>query len=292
MPSTAEGPPLLRRPGPFRLATGSSLLSAPTLSRLRARFADPHAWIRHTDVFYRCDIAVLPDELEGPLRRRLRDAMAEALQLPLRPEVQLTLQRMGPGDGSDRHTDAPAAGFEAARLVVQLEAADGGVFRAFDDAGACWLSSPPRPGSAVALELSPRSHHDVTPCRSVRRTLVAHAWHPANPPDLGDRLRARFAGMSFADLPGVLDPVMLEAEARHDDAATGRAAAAAWWAATEGHPDDRVVSVYRAALTEREPPQRVAAEACWWVDLWRDGFDRARWERQRGAGPAAFAVRE
>jgi len=274
---------LVRRPGPFLLATSDAWLTEEELALLRSWFHVERRpfddWIRHTGVFYRCDIGVVDPAVAPGLRARWRRAVAEALGLDLLDTVQLTAQRMGAGDGSDVHTDHPAAGFEAARLVVQLDElspADGGAFRAFDEAGRCWLERVPAPGAAAAFEMSPRSHHDVTACARERRAVVAHFWHRANPPDLGERLAQRFAGMGFADLPASLDGRMMAAESRYDDEHTWRAAAAAWWAATAGHPEAVVAVVYEAALGGPGGGP-VAAEALWWVDLWRDGFDRSRW---------------
>jgi len=275
-----DGPAeVLRRvPGPFRVAVAEKLLDGAELTRLAGWF-HVERWIRHTDVFYRCDIAVVPPERSHGLAERLRAEVARVLQLDLGPHLQVTAQRMGPGDGSDVHTDRPAAGFEAVRLVVQLDEAPhgGGVFRAFDDRGSCWLERPPAPGRAVAFELSARSHHDVTGCRTPRRSVVFHYWHRGNPPDAGERLAARFAGLSFGALPPSLDEAMSAAEARYDDEVTWRAGTAAWWAHTEGHDEQQVAAVYAAALP-MAAVHPLARRACWWVDLWRDGFDRRRWE--------------
>jgi hypothetical protein len=257
---------LTRVPGPFPLAVTDRAFPASDLALLHGLFHSDQPWQRHRDVFYRCDIAVvdLPRSLLDPLVHEV----ATVLGMELLPHVRVTAQRMGPTDGSGRHTDRPLAGYEAARLVVQLDEAQGGRFRAFDG-DRIWLDRPARPNQAVAFELSDRSHHDVTDCDGPRRTVVFHFWHPANPPDARARLDRLFADLSIADLPPAMDAVMTEAEARLPDETTLEAALVAVLLHHWGEPLTVVRNGYQEALAGR-----VAGRAGWLVRLHLDGFER------------------
>lgn len=208
--------------------------------------------------------------------RRLRDALAVALDLPLHPEVTVTAQRMHPGDGAGPHTDHPLAGYEAARLILQLDAPRGGAFRALGADGRPWLTRDPRPNGAVAMALSPRSWHDVADCLDLRRTVVLHAWHAANPPDARERLDAWFAGWSPAHLPTAWDPMVLDVEARVPDEVSLAAAATAWTLLRWGRSEAEAREAYRSVADGRQPLPE-AAWAAWLFDLHRDGFDADAW---------------
>ncbi len=257
-------------PGPFPLAVADAMFDDAVLARLTALFEGWAGWPRHEDTFYRCWITEVHDELDPAWLAGLRHEVSEALGVPLAGPVRVTAQRMAPGDGSDRHTDRPLAGYEAARLVLQLDSAEGGHFRTFDGER-LWLERPPRPNQAVAFELSARSWHAVTPCASVRRTVVFHFWHPDNPPDMRERLDAMLAGVSFAELPRALHRWMDEAEARLPDELTNRAGLVAALLGRQGHEDDVLVEAYRAVVDGR-PLEGAAARAGWLVGLHLEGL--------------------
>lgn len=259
---------LTRIPGPFPLASTDVAFDAADVRRLEALFHPDQPWQRHQDHFYRCFIAVV--ELPQPLLSTLSSQVSEALGLDLLPHVQVTAQRMEATDGSGRHTDRPLAGYEAARLVVQLDAAEGGRFRAFDGER-IWVDRPPQPNQAVAFELSNASEHDVSEAHSVRRTVVFHFWHPANPPDARQRLDRLFGDLSIGDLPLALDPIMTEAEAQQPEDRTYEAALVAALLHKWGEPVDAVISGYREALDGR-----CDSRAAWLVHLHVNDFDRSR----------------
>lgn len=282
--------------GAFRLAVTDAWLAPDDLAMLASVFHGKHSWQRHDQHFYRCDIVHVEGQLSAARVRGAHADLARSLDLPLHPQMTVTAQRMHPDDGSDRHTDAPQAGYEAARLIVQLDAAQGGRFRAFDGERV-WVDRAPAPNHAVAIELSTKSHHDVTPCGSLRRTLVFHAWHRANPPDARARLDAWFAGWSPAQLPRAWDPMVTEIEATRPDEVSGAAAAVAWSMRKAGSPDHDAESAYRAVA--RGKP--LAPQAAWWqwvVRLHRDGFDREAWDvllpadAPEGLAPMASRGRE
>ena len=271
--------PLRRVPGPYPVAISDRLLTDAALADLEASFTDPQPFVRHQDSFYRCDIARVDERVPAALTEALRDAVSSALDVPLAGPVHVTAQRMNPSDGSDRHTDHPRAGYEYARLILQLDAPEGGRFRAFADE-AVWLTRPPRRNHALALELSPRSDHDVTPCAALRRSVVFHFFHPQNPPDAAQRLAEALGPLRLADLPRALHPLLDDAEARLPDTLTGRAALGARHAHRRGRPLDAVAAAYRDSCDGRplHPDDQISG---FLVGLHLDGFDHLAW---RAAG--------
>lgn len=272
----SPGPKLRRIDGPFPLAVTDAAFRPDVLARLEALFDPPQDWVRHQDHFYRCFIAEVHDALPQPWLKALREHVGQALGLPLAGPVRVTAQRMEPDDGSDRHTDRPLVGYECARLVVQLDDAVGGHFRAFDG-DTVWLDRPPRPNQAVAFELCRSSVHDVTPCTGTRRTVVFHFWHVANPIDAREALDRELAGVSLRDLPLALGPHMDAAEAACSDVDTYRAALTASLLRQWGEPVERVIPAYLACVYGRDLSPR-AAWAAWLVHLHTEDFHRPLWE--------------
>jgi len=259
--------------GPFALAVTETAVDPGELWRLGALFVQPAPWVRHQDHFYRCFIAEVDGHLPAPMVARLRGRVGAVLGLDLADPVRVTAQRMEAGDGSDRHTDRPRAGYEAARLVVQLDRDVGGHFRAFDGPRV-WVDRAPQPNGGVALALSDRSAHDVTVCTATRRTVVFHFWERDNPPAASRVVDDLLGSMSFAELPRALDPVMTAAEALHDDAHTHRAGSVASLLHGWGSDPDALLAAYRAAISGAAATSDTDALARWLVTLFVDGFDR------------------
>lgn len=268
-------PQLQRVAGAFPLARTERALAPTVLVELDRRFAQVRDWARHDQHFYQCFIHEVTDWPEGH-GRALREVVAEALGLPLAGRVGITLQRMEVGDGAAPHTDAPRAGYEAARLVVQLDTPGGGRFRALEQ-GEGWLELAPVRNHGVAFELGPRSWHEVTACEGPRRTVVFHFWHPANPEHTRARLDATVGTLSFADLPSVLDASIERADAL-DPERTDRAAQVAWWLRRWGHAHEALVAAFDRAVDERPPQGSDEALACFLAVLHREGFDRLAYE--------------
>ncbi len=263
-------------PGPFPLAVSDRALGGDALRAAVALFERPQDWVRHQQHFYRCFIAEVDGQLGANLLERVRGRVAQALELPLGPTVRVTAQRMEEGDSSDRHSDRPLAGYEAARLIVQLDSGVGGHFRAFDGDDV-WVERPPRRNGAVALGLGTRSDHDVTPCTGTRRTVVFHFWHRVNPPDARAALDQVLGRWSVAELPSGLDARMTSAEARLPDVLTHRAAAVAVLMHRWGRPEAEVSAAYGAVLDGR-PLDRLTALAEALVHLHVEGFDATIWD--------------
>lgn len=268
-------------PGPFALARGA--LPTDRLRVLERLFDRPQPWVRHQDHFYRCHIAEVDGQLPEAWLSALRDRVAALLSLDLAGPVRVTAQRMEPGDGADRHTDHPQAGYESARLVVQLDHLETGRFQTFDGQEP-WLDLAPRPGAAVAFELGPRSHHAVSPCTRTRRTVVFHFWHRANPVDAREALDRLLADWTFAELPDGLDEVLAEAEARWPEEHCREAGMAVGLLHRWGIGEDGLVGRYRRMVCG-EALRPATALSRWMVRLHHHGFDRSAWQALEPVDP-------
>ncbi len=273
---------LVRVHGRIPLATTDEAFEEVVLHRLDARFAATTDWVRHDASFYRCFIAECDDALAPSARSRLRDEVGEVLGLDLAGPVRVTAQHMAVGDGADRHTDRPLVGYEAARLVAQLDTPDGGRFRVLEPDGSdgwrAWLDRPAVRNQAVALELCEASHHEVTECRTPRRTVVAHFWHRANPPHARELVHGWLAPMSFAALPAALDARIAEADAHVDPHLTGRAARVVWLLAQWDDDEGVLAGAFERAVTGASPESEPEARARFVTHLALESFDREAFE--------------
>ncbi|MCO4747694.1 MAG: 2OG-Fe(II) oxygenase [Proteobacteria bacterium] len=240
-------------------------------------------WQRH-DSFYHCWIAHAAEHIRLP--QELPGAVAALLDLPLTDAMQLTIQRMGPGDHALPHTDRPLLGFEAARLVVQLtpdwSLADGGLFAVHPDSEGTRTTRTREPlfASVVGFGMRLASHHSVRPVHTHRLTAVVHFWHHANTPALHAQVRDLLEGASFAALPASLDATLTEAEAEHSEEETLRAGTVALLLTQWGADELSVERGYRAGL---EPWTGCSGDtdidlARWAAKLWLDCFDIDAWE--------------
>ena len=281
-----------RLTAPFCLFTLDEALPEDRLVALEALFDGAPAWVRHDDHFYECFIAEVTDDLDGAWLRVLARRMAEVTALDLTDAVQVTIQRMVPGDHAEPHTDRPLLGYEAARLVLQLDAGwssgDGGLFRAFAD-DAPILERPPRRNQAVGFALTSRSLHEVTPTARERRSVVFNFWHAGNSAAVEAMVRGLFEGMDFGALPEAVWQVAEPAEASHPEETTRRAAAIAVALLAWGYSPDETAEGYTLALAptgeealepDRELPVAVAL-AGWLHRLYTEDFDLDRWASLR-----------
>lgn len=268
-------PSLHRVPGAFALAVTEQALGPEGVDAVMERLAQAPDWKRHDQYFYQCFIQ---DVHNWPASHgdALRSAVADALEMHLAGPIGVTLQRMDPGDGAAPHTDSPRAGFEVARLVVQLDTVAGGCFRALDD-GVAWFEQAPSPNLGVAFELCDHSWHEVTPSEGVRRTIVFHFWHPANPPLARPLLDATVGTMRFTDLPTALDASIARAD-QIDPEHTHRAAQIAWWLQRWGYADPILVSAFDRSVQQQAPHTSDEALARFLGHLHREGFDRRAWQ--------------
>jgi 2OG-Fe(II) oxygenase superfamily len=202
--------------------------------------------------------------------------------------VEVTAQRMLPGQVIGVHSDRPLLGFEIARVVVQLNkqwrAEHGGVLDLFDGVdGPPLLSIAPTYNSAVGFLLHPHSFHGVTEVTQARQTLVFNFWHAANTEALAAHLKALFANMDFSEFPAALNGLATAAEARLPEELTLRAGTAALALVRWGYDSATTVAGYQFSaglsnLQGVDPEGRAAIVLADWVArLYQESFDLARW---------------
>jgi len=268
---------------PFPCFTSERALSDEQLAWLEALYDEPLAWQHHRDAFYRASLSDVSERLPEPFRRAVLEAMRAATGLPLIDRVQLTVQRMAPGEYAGPHTDRPLVGFEAARLIVQLgpdwRPGDGGSFDLHPDPDGerTVLSRPPRRNAGFGFVMGPASYHSVQPVVRERRTAVFNCWHVGNTEGVAAWVAEELEDLHFGDLPGALEPVAAQAEPSLPEEQTHRAGCVAWLMQRWGFSVDEVVAGYREALEPRS--QGVVALARWVVRLSTEDFDVAAWGR-------------
>ena len=285
---------MLREPAysqaPYCLFTVDAAFSAERLAGLEALFRADVRWVRHEDHFYECFIADVSAALDPRWLRALAHRMATLTGIELTDKVQVTIQRMEPGDHAAPHTDRPLVGYEAARLVVQLDrdwaTEDGGCFRAFsgDD---LVIARWPQRNSAVGFTLTAASLHDVLPTHRVRRSVVFNFWHIGNTEAVQAMVHSLFAHMDFGSLPLAVAAVADVAEVTHTETATHRASAVAIALLAWGYDPDEAAAGYLLALSPDavcEPVDALTAAAAlarWLVRLHTEDFDLDVWEQLR-----------
>jgi hypothetical protein len=256
-----------------------------TIARL---FEADVAWARHSDHFYECFIAVVTPQLDPVWLGQLTRRMAAHSGLPLADKVQVTIQRMEPGDHADPHTDRPLLGYEVLRLVVQLtedwHPEDGGLFRAFDGDTAV-LECYPAHNRGVVFALTHDSLHEVTPTQRTRCTAVFNFWHIGNTDALKEAVDTLFSAMDFSTLPHAVNAAAALAETTEAEADSHRASTVAIALTAWGYAPQEAAAGYRLALG---PPVDPAGEielavelARWLARLHTEDFDAGAWRAHR-----------
>jgi hypothetical protein len=288
---------LLRAPihhrDPFPCLTVDEALPAEILALLEALFEEEHDWEHHHGGFYECFLTEVSERLPADFSAALVERMAALLDQPLTSRVKVTLQRMEPGQQARVHTDRPLLGFEAARLIVQLqrgwEPGDGGVFCLHPDAAGlvtAW-ERPPRHNQGFGFVMGLRSFHSVSPVVRARRSVVFHFWHAGNSVELARQVRALFEGCRFDRLPATVVAEAAEAELRWPEEASYRAGLVAWVLHRWGEPEAVVLAGYREEL-EAVPPwvgeaggDAVIGLARWVAELYAGEVSVEAWEGVR-----------
>lgn len=279
-----------RHARPYAWFSFDEALPASTLDALRALFDLDLVWNHHQTSFYEALLCDVTDRLDPTLLTALVQRMRALTGLPLTELMSVTVQRMERGHRADPHSDRPLVGYEAVRLILQLNPGwrveDGGLFgvHGSETGPPVGTARVPRQNSAVAFVLTPGSYHSVTPvAAATRRSMVFNFWHAGNTPEVAALVAALFDGRSFAELPPSLDPIAMAAEAVHPDQITHRASLAALALVTWGLEPELVLQGYRWVLGEDlalSPELDVAAPlAAWAARLHVEDFDLARWQR-------------
>lgn len=280
---------------PYRYAMSAAALGPEAAHALARLFDEDVPWARHDASFYACFLAVVTDRVDPALRVALARRVSVLLDVPLTDDVHVTVQRMDLGDHALVHTDRPLVGYEAARVVVQLNPGwrdeDGGRLEvhASEQGGQPVATMLPTFDAAFAFAQTPASHHAVARSARPRRSAVFNFWHVGNTEALAPHVRATFEGLRFDQLPASLDAVMLDAEETLPEDVTHRAGLIALVLARWGYEDAVVAAAYVAALSRTEDAgwplapgeaseaQVALALASWMTELHLDHFDLERW---------------
>jgi len=259
---------------------------------LERAFSVDAAWQHRDDGFYSCFLRDVTDELPPAWLREVAVRMRELTKLPLLDKVQVTVQRVEPGQAIGAHTDQPSVGYELARLVLMLNEdwrpEHGGVLELFESSeGPAVAGVEPRHNLAVGFVMHEGSFHGVTAVTRSRRSVVFNFWHAANSPELAAAVQELFNAVHFSELPSALDPVMEAAETTLPEELTFRASLAAWALHRWGYDPATLVEGYRHSAGL--PPKGVLSEegraavrlADWVAELHQAPFDLHRWESLR-----------
>ncbi len=274
---------------PFPYFTVPAALPEVLLADLEALFEAPLTWDLHQDAFYRAWLSDVSERIAPAMRGALIDRMRDITGLPLTDTLQVTVQRMEPGQYAGPHTDRPLVGYEVARLVVQLregwQPGDGGELHLHpDEAGAqTVLRRPPRYNTGFGFVMGPRSFHSVQPTAVTRRTAVFNFWHVGNTEALARRIRTMIAALRFDQLPESLDDLIADAEQNRAEEDSFRAGCIAALLQQWGYPEAVLEAGYRDGLEsvmcpDSADPVRIAAWVQW---LQHDRFDVQRWAALR-----------
>lgn len=274
------------RVAPFPFFTCRSALPEHILRQLLALCSAGGDWKHHTDGFYQASLLDVTDRISTDFQVSLRTRMRELMTEPLANRMQITVQRMQPGQCADPHTDRPLLGFESVRLIVQLNRTwqpdHGGRLFIHGDATGQQIHEALQPtwNSALGLALTPRSHHAIEPTTVLRRTAVFHWWHPGNLPSVAQQIHAIMDGMHFQFTPAV-EATIEQAEMCHPEQDTYRAGGVAHVLRHWGLPETAQVRGYLDGLNPLDgtEPGTPITLARWIQHLWAEDFDSDLWAR-------------
>jgi hypothetical protein len=283
---------------PFPFFTCSGAFPAEVCEGLGRLFAEGKDWDHRDEGFYKCFLRDCTAEVSAELLRETAGRMREITGFPLTDEVQLTAQRVMPGQSIGVHSDRPLLGYEFARLVVHLNegwrSGDGGLLQLFEQPDAApALQLEPLHNVAFGFALHEDSHHAVSEVKRevnrVRRSVVFNFWHAANTADLERAVRTLFEGLHFSELPRALDTLVSAAESQLPEDTTHRAGVAALALHRWGYPVPIVAAGYRFSTDQSETAgledeARSAVRLADWVaGLYRGAFEPAAWRELRNA---------
>jgi hypothetical protein len=269
---------------PYAYFTDEAALPAEQLTWLLGLFAQPRQWQHHRDAFYRAYLCDISAQLPASLRAGLVDRMRALTGLPLAPVVQSTIQRMEPGQYAGPHTDRPLVGYEAARLVVQLnpdwQPAHGGMLHIHPDPDGrqTVAQRPPRWNSALGFVMTPRSFHSVQAVHATRRTAVFNFWHVGNTPPMAAAVADGFRDLRFC-FEDARDAAAARAEQERPEEDSHRAGCVAFLLQRWDASEETMLQGYTAALEplHGDAPASLVTLARWAQRLWTEDFDIQMW---------------
>jgi hypothetical protein len=273
---------------PFPFFSVDPAFSPEQCAMLEQLFLYDGVWQHQDGVFYRCSISDVTEAIPASFQTEVLIGMRRITALPLINRVQVTAQRMLPGQVIGVHSDRPLLGYETARLIVQLntewQAEHGGVLELFLSLdGKAVVSVSPKYNTALGFLLHPDSYHAVTEVTQPRHTVVFNFWHAANTPELAAHLQALFANLDFSEFPAALNAIASAAESSLPEDVTFRAGTAAIALHRWGYDPATIVAGYQYSaglvIADASDPETYAAVllADWVAYLYRDSFDLARW---------------
>jgi hypothetical protein len=274
---------------PFPFFRCEHALQPDALAWLVATVADPTLdWQRH-DTFYKAWLTVLPDGVQPRVRREMLTRMRQITGLPLADRTRITLQRMGPGDHAQPHTDQPQLGYESARVIVQLNRAwepqHGGQTCLHPDpqGDRTTVRLKPTWNTALGFAMGARTWHSVQPTSQERRTAVFHFWHRGNSEAFGRWLRPQVHGMRFDRQPAAVQEHASNREHTHPEEQTFRAATVAQLLVQWGCEGPLLIDGYEAGLAPLLEAEGTALVlfARWCERLAHGGFEGELWEQIR-----------
>ncbi|NRA35009.1 MAG: 2OG-Fe(II) oxygenase [Polyangiaceae bacterium] len=289
---------------PFPFFVSGNALPPATCSELEAIFGLSLPWHDHDSSFYEVSNCDVSDKVAPRLLTQLTRKVSKLTDLELRPHVAVTAQLMAPGQRVGAHSDRPLVGFEAVRLVVQLNRdwcpTDGGVLLVHpnEDDATSSHEFPPDFNTAFGFVMRPGSHHSVTPTTNSRRSVVFNFWHVGNNEHLGDHIAAVFKNMKFSDLPRAVQVIAERAEQQYPEQVSYRASVVAMALMRWGYPPDIVAAGYETALASALPDldrsddflqetTLAVALAQWAGQLYLEDYDIDYWERMVSVMPLA-----
>ena len=273
---------------PFEFFTGDDALPVADINHLIDLFDQEQKWELH-DSFYKASIADVTAKIDRELLRGLAAKMAEITETKLSGRVEVKIQKMDRGQYSGVHTDRPLLGFEAVRLVVQLNDGwsierDGGALRIHeaDNEERVTMKRSPIRNSCFGFVMTPKAHHSVQVTNRERRTAVFYFWHVGNTQEISDWVESQFLGISFAALPEYLSEIITHAEQHLSEEETFRAATVAWLLVQWGSDRESVISGYQSALRCHTITSSLEETLATWVySLRHEAFDIESWRLMR-----------
>jgi len=273
---------------PYEFFTAKQTLPKPVIDHIIELFELALDWEVH-DSFYKASIADVTDEIEPEVLQSLCAKMAEITGAELSGRVEAKIQKMEPGQYSKVHTDRPLLGYEAARLVVQLndnwdDERDGGSLRIHrENSDEDYFSEySPIKNSSFGFVMTPQAHHSVQVTNRERHSVVFYFWHIGNTQEISDWVNSQLSGVNFAELPDYLSQDISLAEQSLCEEKTFRAATVAWLLIKWGCDKACIQAGYHSALGSYDVvTSDEAVLAAMVYELKHESFDIIQWRKMR-----------